>query len=182
MLSFILLSVSLVWKHKPFYSCHCYLRHITSQTKWTLSILFHFFCLWKPSWLTIFDWCNSGLAITCTVTLHRSICSLQPKLDVSLVGMIIDMTTLSLIISFQLRFDTTRLDHKCQPEGTKAVFRVCQAEQMVVTSVSTFWIYTKYTKNRLTVKNLFSGLGLRCLFGWISEESRWKSPCCKKLI
>lgn len=63
---FISLSISLVCKHKPFYSCHCNLRHIISQTKWSLSILF---CLRKPRWLTTFDRCNYGLAIICTVAL-----------------------------------------------------------------------------------------------------------------
>ncbi len=63
-------TVSLACRHKLFYSCHCNLKLFTSESKLSLSILFPFSCLRKPRWLTIFDRCDFGLAIICTVALH----------------------------------------------------------------------------------------------------------------
>lgn len=70
MLFFIAPSVYLACKHKPIYSCQCDLRHITSKAQLSLSFLFPFSCLWKARHLTMFDRCNYGLAIICTVALH----------------------------------------------------------------------------------------------------------------
>lgn len=95
------------------------------------------------------------------------ICSFQPKWDMSLVGMIIDMTMLSVRILLPQRFDTAGLDPQTQAQEIEGVFRA-EVEQTVVTSVSSLWT---------------AGCsGLRCLFWWISDESANKSLCHEKLL
>lgn len=118
-------SVSLVCKQKSFYSCHCNLRHITSESKLSLSILFSSFLstetqmvnhIWQVRLWTS-NYLYSCFARALSVRFSLSEMCLWYGWELIWQGC-------HSVSPFLLLFDTAGLDPQTQTQGIKGVFRV----------------------------------------------------------